>query len=181
MLPLETEWVTTAQERRAVYTGLGVGDYTFEVQSSLDGQRWNPNSAVIAIKILPPWYLSPWALVMWAGLSVVAIVGTTLMWFHRQRRRLRRQQEVLENARNRAEAALASELQRTMVLTAASEQQLMSTTAPYAKTLENISGYLAASFGSIYELASQGNDLILAGEHLSEETAMAGFGGDLHP
>ncbi len=176
MLPLETEWVTSAEERRAVYTGLGVGDYTFEVQSSLDGQRWNPNSAAIAIRILPPWYFSPWALVMWAGVSLAAIVGTTLMWFQRQKRRLRRQQEVLENARNRAEAALASELQRTMVLTAASEQQISSTTEPYAKTLENIGGYLSASFGSIYELAGQGHHLILAGEHLSEETAMAGLG-----
>ena len=63
--------------RRVNYSDLRPGNYTFEVKASIDEAWGNQNSAIIKIKILPPFWRTWWAyliyLVIGAGLIYVFI------------------------------------------------------------------------------------------------------------
>lgn len=64
------------QNRFALYSNLYEGDYRFEVKASLDGQSWSPVRD-IDIKILPPWYRSWWAYVLFI-LLLLGVIGAII-------------------------------------------------------------------------------------------------------
>jgi ligand-binding sensor domain-containing protein/signal transduction histidine kinase len=58
----DNEWIQTDyKNRRATYTNLPNGKYTFYVKGTNKDGIWSPNIASIKIKIRPPWYLTLWA------------------------------------------------------------------------------------------------------------------------
>ncbi|HEY4207090.1 MAG TPA: hybrid sensor histidine kinase/response regulator transcription factor, partial [Puia sp.] len=91
--------VTDGKVRKATYTNLDAGDYTFRVRAADEDGDWNSNEATLKIHVLPPFWKTGWAY----ALYVVAILG--LLYFARQmvvrraRMRFSLEQE-RENARN---------------------------------------------------------------------------------
>jgi len=71
---LETEWIESGENnQRATYTNLSAGDYVFEVQAY---DLYNPALAktkTLDIHILPPWWLSKSAIVLYAVLVMLII------------------------------------------------------------------------------------------------------------
>ena len=63
----DQDWIYTAFDRRYVtYTNLGQGLYQFMVKASNSDGVWNEKPAVLTIQILPPWWRTSFALVLFS-------------------------------------------------------------------------------------------------------------------
>lgn len=176
LTPGEESWTQAGKERRATYTGIQPGKYVFQVQASIGGEHWNANSAEMEVIVLPPWYRTWWAMVGFVVAGVGLIVLTVLFQVRRHRRLLQRENEVLENQRNRAEAALADELQRAMVLTSTTENPIQDVGDLYGQTLDRISTYFGAAYAAVYYVdRKRGNSLHLASEFAGEPGQSVGL------
>lgn len=61
------EWVKTT-DRKAIFTNLRPGRYIFEVRAFHKTWETPEKGLQIALRVLPPWYLAPWAIVLWIAL-----------------------------------------------------------------------------------------------------------------
>ncbi|WP_374165783.1 two-component regulator propeller domain-containing protein [Arcticibacter sp. MXS-1] len=61
------KWLTSdATNRKATFTNLDPGEYTFKVKASNDSGVWNHEGASIKITILPPFWRTPMAYILYA-------------------------------------------------------------------------------------------------------------------
>ncbi len=87
----EDGWSHPSPESKADYRKIPPGTYTFMVKAKALGQVWS-DPYPYKFRIAPPWWLSPWAYVLYALLAVGSIGGYIL----RLRRKVRKKQEQLE-------------------------------------------------------------------------------------
>ena len=82
----ESEWNDVGDVRRATYTNLGAGEYTFRVQASNNDGVWNEDGLSVALKVGSPPWLSWWAILVYTliGIGAIAVVAR-----HQSRRRER--------------------------------------------------------------------------------------------
>ncbi|MEX6688036.1 two-component regulator propeller domain-containing protein [Danxiaibacter flavus] len=74
-----SEWLTTdGKTRRATYTNLDPGEYTFQVKAANDDGVWNDQGLKLKIKILPPFWKTPLAYLLYF------IIAVTIFWFARR-------------------------------------------------------------------------------------------------
>ncbi|MDF2189545.1 hybrid sensor histidine kinase/response regulator transcription factor [Paraflavitalea sp. CAU 1676] len=82
---------TDGRMRMATYTNLDPGDYTFRVKAATSNDVWNDQELTLHIKVLPPFWKTPWAYALY-----VLVLGA-ILWFSRhmvlQRARIRFQLE----------------------------------------------------------------------------------------
>ena len=62
------------QIRRATYTNLDAGSYTFRVKASNNDGIWNEEGASVSFKVHPPFWLSSWAWVVYVVVLVFAFI-----------------------------------------------------------------------------------------------------------
>ena len=105
----DKDWIYCGDARKAAYSHLSEGAYTFRVKNTNAGGRWSTEEAQIKIIVLPPWYRS-W----WAYLSYAVMIGAAVYFYLRYRaNRTRLQYEVkiaklnAENERLEKERSLA--------------------------------------------------------------------------
>ncbi|MFT5465005.1 MAG: signal transduction histidine kinase/ligand-binding sensor domain-containing protein/ActR [Verrucomicrobiales bacterium] len=111
----DNNWRLGDATLEANYTHLNPGNYTFLAQAS-DGSLWLNDRARVRIRILPPWYQTRWAMISF-GTGGTLLLGFILFSLHRSRaNREQTRQQQLESERSRAEAALARQIQRAMLL-----------------------------------------------------------------
>jgi signal transduction histidine kinase/CheY-like chemotaxis protein/ligand-binding sensor domain-containing protein len=108
---LETKWnETDSARRRATYTTLPPGDYTFRVQARGPRGDWNEGAPALRLSIPPPWYAT------WTFRVGVAALLLTLLWLAyrlRVRQLHRRFDERARIAREVAEGLEQRVLERT--------------------------------------------------------------------
>ncbi|MEM1178163.1 MAG: two-component regulator propeller domain-containing protein, partial [Acidobacteriota bacterium] len=77
-------WIESGPDRRrATFTNLSPGEYTFEVKARGDVGPWAPETASLRVRILPEWHEVFWV----RGLALLLAVGLPLVWLgHRYRR-----------------------------------------------------------------------------------------------
>lgn len=76
----DKEWTTTdGKNRKATYTNLSPGTYTFKVKASNDDGVWNEKGITMTIKVLPPFWKTPLAYLLY----LLAIAG--ILYFARYR------------------------------------------------------------------------------------------------
>ncbi len=68
----DDEWETIVGTPEFRWVDLAAGQYRAEVRASLDGDRWSAVPASFAFGVLPPWYRSYWALLLF-GSAIAAI------------------------------------------------------------------------------------------------------------
>jgi len=73
MKGLEDNWIYLGETNHTTYTNLSPGEYVFEVKSTNKSNVWNDTPTRLTLKILPPWYLSHWAFVLYF-LGILAAV-----------------------------------------------------------------------------------------------------------
>lgn len=104
LLGYEENWTETgAGDRRARYTNLDAGTYTFEVKASNEDGVWNEEGTRIEIAVLPAPWRTPWAY----GLYAAVILGGFFLYSRWQEQRLERERAVREEL-----ARLNTELER---------------------------------------------------------------------
>ncbi|NJN43086.1 MAG: hypothetical protein HC811_13535 [Flammeovirgaceae bacterium] len=64
----DDEWIEAGNRRSATYTNLSPGDYVFQVKAANADGVWNEKGASLQFTVLPPWYRTWWAYVLFVGL-----------------------------------------------------------------------------------------------------------------
>ncbi len=73
-------WSQPTSQSAFHFVRLPPGNYTVEVEATLDDLTWSPSAAAFQLRILRPWYLEPW---VWAlGALTIALV---ILAIHRAR------------------------------------------------------------------------------------------------
>jgi len=62
---LSSKWYHVVGENRVYFTKLPPGNYTFKVKAANLSGIWNDEPAMFQITILPPWWLSTKALILY--------------------------------------------------------------------------------------------------------------------
>lgn len=94
------EWLTSsAGTRRATYTNLDPGEYTFTVKASNDDGFWNNKGISLKIIILPPFWKTPVAYGIYMCIIIVVLFFARRMVIHRARMRFALEQERKEAQR----------------------------------------------------------------------------------
>jgi signal transduction histidine kinase/ligand-binding sensor domain-containing protein len=99
----DKDWVEAGSQRSATYTNLSPGDYVFLVKAANADGIWNEKGASVQLTILPPWYRTWWAYILFAGALAIAVFGMDRL----QRYRLSKKEQeraALREAELRAEA-----------------------------------------------------------------------------
>ncbi|QEC76255.1 hybrid sensor histidine kinase/response regulator [Mucilaginibacter ginsenosidivorax] len=89
---LDTEWQHAGIERRASYTNLDPGTYTFHVKASNNDGVWNNKGASITIIVTPPFWVTWW----FRLLVIVIIVATVYSAYAYRVNTIQRQKAELE-------------------------------------------------------------------------------------
>ncbi|WP_214227928.1 ATP-binding protein [Pedobacter sp. B4-66] len=66
LVGIDKEWVESGVRRTATYLHLPAGNYLFKVQGSNSQGIWSDHIAELKIRVLPPWWLSWWAYLIYA-------------------------------------------------------------------------------------------------------------------
>lgn len=70
----DQKWTNTDfKNRRATYTNLAAGKYTFEVKAANKDGVWSPEPTTLEITILPPWWLTKTAKFAWLALFFLSV------------------------------------------------------------------------------------------------------------
>jgi signal transduction histidine kinase/ligand-binding sensor domain-containing protein/DNA-binding response OmpR family regulator len=90
----DDDWVEAGTQRNATYTNLNPGEYVFRVTASNRDGVWNETGASIKIVILPPWWKTWWAYLLYTLTILSIFIASTRFYLNRQRLR---QKLVLES------------------------------------------------------------------------------------
>jgi signal transduction histidine kinase/ligand-binding sensor domain-containing protein len=88
----DKEWVKAGTERKATYTNLDPGNYTFRVKAANNDGVWNENGATLKLTITPPWWKTIVAIVSF----FLAFIGLFLGFYFYRVNQLNEQKEKLE-------------------------------------------------------------------------------------
>lgn len=114
----DEEWIESRFVNKANYTNMDPGSYIFKVRASNGDGVWNEEVKSIVVIILPPWWRTWWAYVVYGVLVLIALLYVDRF----QRRRL------LEKARNRMrerELEQAKKIEQAYHELKATQQQLI--------------------------------------------------------
>ena len=88
----QDNWIDAGYERKASYTNLSPGEYTFRVLASNNDGVWNEEGASIRIIITPPFWQTWWFI----GLCILATIGLIILVFRLRMETVRKQKLILE-------------------------------------------------------------------------------------
>ena len=84
---IDNDWIYT-DKPQVSYAKLPPGKYTFKVKAGNNDGLWNKDGTYLDIEILPPWWLSKTAYLMY-GLLLITCIG---LWFYWYDKRIKKQQ-----------------------------------------------------------------------------------------
>ncbi len=99
----DDEWVEAGSQRSASYTNLPPGNYTFHVKAANADGVWNEKGASIQFTIMPPWYRTWWAYLLFIALFAGGVFGVDRVQRHLLSRK-EHERAALREAELRAEA-----------------------------------------------------------------------------
>ncbi len=93
-------WIyTDGNMRKAIYTNLDPGTYTFRVKASEEDGSWNEKETTLTIKISPPFWKTPLAYLLYAAVIVFALWAARRILLERARMRFEVEQQRKEAER----------------------------------------------------------------------------------
>ena len=141
----DKDWVkTSAKRRHASYSNIPAGEYTFKVKASNNHGFWNEEGTQIQITILPPWYLTWWAKILWL-LSFSFIIYTFIRYrTQQQTQELKQRSHDLEQAVDQRTIALnQSNTELMQAMTALKKAQKTIVTQEKMSSLGTLSAGIA--------------------------------------
>jgi signal transduction histidine kinase/DNA-binding response OmpR family regulator len=88
----DQQWSPVTKQRRATYSNIPPGDYTFKVHAANSDDVWSQQAATYSFTITPPFWQTPWFYVLCA-LGTIALIGGIIRW---RTWSLEQRQELLE-------------------------------------------------------------------------------------
>ncbi|MDQ8185739.1 two-component regulator propeller domain-containing protein [Pelagicoccus sp. SDUM812002] len=89
----DSGWNEVGTRREANYTNLNPGTYVFRVKASNNDGVWNEEGASLQLKILPPFWLTPW----FYTLLLLVLFSSVYMFIRYRERNLKNTQRLLED------------------------------------------------------------------------------------
>jgi len=71
--PVDNDWNYVNNQRRASYTNLAPGKYVFKVKAMNRVGQWSGREKELSIRILPPWYKTIWAFMIYSTLILILL------------------------------------------------------------------------------------------------------------
>ena len=105
--PFDEDWRMTASQREAFYPNLPPGEYLFQVKAASDKGVWNQEAVLLRIIVLPPWWATWWAYLIYA-LLVLILIYSIIRW---RTKSLEKEKIILEKNVAERTAALNESLQ----------------------------------------------------------------------
>jgi ligand-binding sensor domain-containing protein/signal transduction histidine kinase/DNA-binding response OmpR family regulator len=97
----DKDWTYLKTNRKAYFTKLPPARYTFKVRGSNSSGVWNQKEAVLIIDILPPYWASTWAYILYALVLISIVYGIIRFYANRAAEKNRRRMELLEREKER--------------------------------------------------------------------------------
>ena len=79
------QWIDLGAKHEVMFTNLPPGHYVLRVKAANDDGVWNEEGTSVFIHILPPWWQTWWAYMLWISLALGALF---FAWRYELRRRL---------------------------------------------------------------------------------------------
>ena len=97
----DNDWRDVGNLHEAFYANLPPGNYTFRVKAANDKGVWNEHGATLKITVLPPWWKTVWAYVLYGLLFITMTFAVDRYFRHRllQKERERSRAKELEQAK----------------------------------------------------------------------------------
>jgi len=118
----DKDWSAWGKQKEANYSGLGPGSYRFRVRSRADDGRAG-EEATYAFTILPPWYRTTFAYVVYCLLFVLQGLAAWLLISLYERKKARRRTQALEAQAKALEATVNERTQEIRAQAAEIEAQ----------------------------------------------------------
>lgn len=96
---VDDEWRVPRGEPVASYTNLRPGQYLFRVQGSNRDGVWNEDGASLALRILPPWWGTTWALLLYGLAALLLAFGVYRQLTARHRLQIKLEVQRAESAK----------------------------------------------------------------------------------
>jgi ligand-binding sensor domain-containing protein/signal transduction histidine kinase len=102
MQGLYKNWEYLKTNRKVYFTKLAPGNYVFEAKALINGSdRWSQKNVKLLIRILPPFWKSAIAYVLYTLLTVIAVSYLFVRYHKRLERKNQRRMEVFENEKEK--------------------------------------------------------------------------------
>ena len=98
---LDNEWTPLKSNRKAYFTELPPGSYTFRVKAANNSGRWNNQETSLHIEILPPFWKSTTAYLAYFVLSILLIYFLFRIYHDKLQQRHIRKMEILEHQKEK--------------------------------------------------------------------------------
>ena len=108
----DKSWIKAGTQRKAVYTNLSPGTYTFHVKAANPDGVWSTDNPSLVIIINPPWWKTNWA---YSFYGLFLILGIIIADRIQRRRVVKRERERAELKRKTQELEEARRLQLSML------------------------------------------------------------------
>ena len=90
LIPYQKNWLIASDTHEAAFTNLDPGHYRFQIRASNADGLINDQITELSFEVLPPWYRTWWAWLVYLLLAAVVILG----FYLRHRQKLAAEQEV---------------------------------------------------------------------------------------
>lgn len=97
MVNLDRDWIALGERNIVYFTDLHPGEYTFEVRAANLSNSWGHEITRLHINVLPPWWVSNTAYVIYAILIMMIIVYLIFYWRRKERRKMAYKMQIFEN------------------------------------------------------------------------------------
>lgn len=98
---LDNNWTFLTTNRKAYFTELSPGSYVFHVKAANSSGVWNSEAVRLTIRILPPFWASPWAYFLYILLATATIYYIVRNYHRRTEEKNRRMVELLEHEKEK--------------------------------------------------------------------------------
>ncbi len=94
LVGLDDEWTKVNTNRKVYFTNLSPGEYIFKIKASVNG-TWSKNEKQIVIQILPPFWATRWAYLVYAILAILLFYY--LLSNYHKRQQNKKEKEIYES------------------------------------------------------------------------------------
>jgi signal transduction histidine kinase/DNA-binding response OmpR family regulator len=83
---LGNDWIYLDAENTVTFSNLPTGKYTLEVRSTTPSGFWQNDSRILMIHILPPWWRTTWAYLIY--IILISLIAVLVLNWYRERQKL---------------------------------------------------------------------------------------------